>query len=157
MHCPQINPGLIYMYNRCTYVYYQSNIPSECTYLYCLRILYWTCSSCKWFTLCSLDQPCRILILYSLLCVEIIYLYTLIFIASRAWPDSRVTTIYSLAHHEGSSLMAAWSNPYAAVGLFGKYKMIQKRKKKWLKTWLMYAHLRVLSDSFLMNSNTTRV
>ena len=42
-------------------------------------------------------------------------------------------------------------NPYAAGGLFGRYKMMQKPKKK--KD--MGTHLRKLSESFPMDTNMT--
>ena len=41
-------------------------------------------------------------------------------------------------------------NPYAAVGKFGQYKMVQK-SVKWLKPLQMGTHLKVLSESFPMN------
>ena len=44
-------------------------------------------------------------------------------------------------------------NPYAAGGLFGQYKMMQKKIKKKLEPWQTGTHPRVLSDSFPMNTN----
>ena len=45
-------------------------------------------------------------------------------------------------------------NPYAAGGLFGQYKKMQKNVKL-LKPWQMGTHLRVLGESFQMNTKTT--
>ena len=46
-------------------------------------------------------------------------------------------------------------NPYVAGGKYGQYKMIQKTWKKLLKPWQMGTHLRVLSESYPMNTNMT--
>ena len=45
-------------------------------------------------------------------------------------------------------------NPYDAGAYFGQYKIMQK-KIKWLKPWYIGTHLRVLSESYLMNTNMT--
>ena len=47
-------------------------------------------------------------------------------------------------------------NPYAAGGLFGQYKMMQKKPEKWLKPWHIGSCMRVLSESFQMDTNMTR-
>ena len=46
-------------------------------------------------------------------------------------------------------------NPYAAGELFGLYKMMQKKLKKWLKPCHMVTHLRVLSESYPIYTNMT--
>ena len=46
-------------------------------------------------------------------------------------------------------------NPYAAGGKFDQYKMVQKSTLKWLKSWHMCTHLRVLSERYPMNTNMT--
>ena len=46
------------------------------------------------------------------------------------------------------------SNPNAGGGQCDQYKMI-KKPGKCLKPWQMGTHLRVLSESFLMNTNMT--
>ena len=46
-------------------------------------------------------------------------------------------------------------NPFAAGGLFGWYKMIQKHLKDDFKSWHMGTHLRVLIESYPMNINMT--
>ena len=45
-------------------------------------------------------------------------------------------------------------NPYAAGGYFVQYEMKQK-PVKWLKPWHMGTHLRVLSESYPMNTKFT--
>ena len=46
--------------------------------------------------------------------------------------------------------------PCAAAALFGQYKIMQKKdKEKLLKPWHMGTHLRVLSESYPMNTNMT--
>ena len=49
-------------------------------------------------------------------------------------------------------LSQTFLNPYAAGGLFGQYKMMQK-PEKYMKPWQMGTHLRVLSKSYQMNTN----
>ena len=46
-------------------------------------------------------------------------------------------------------------NPYAGGGLFGQYKIMQKPWRKCLKPWHIGTHLRVLSESYPMNTNLT--
>ena len=43
-------------------------------------------------------------------------------------------------------------NHYAVGGQFGQYKMMQKTEN-WPKPWHMGTYLRVLSESYLMNTN----
>ena len=47
--------------------------------------------------------------------------------------------------------LTATFSPYAVGGLFGQYKMMQKPEKR-LKPSHMDTHLRVLSESYLMNT-----
>ena len=46
-------------------------------------------------------------------------------------------------------------NPYAAGDLFGQDKMLQKKTEKWLKTRHTATYLRVLSESYPMNTHMT--
>ena len=57
---------------------------------------------------------------------------------------------FSTRSEQGVSL-----NPYDAGGYFGQYKMMQKKLEKILKPGQMGTHLRVLSESFPMNTNLT--
>ena len=47
-----------------------------------------------------------------------------------------------------------FANPFAAGGLFGQYKMIEK-PEKWPKPWHMGTHLIVLSESYPKKTNMT--
>ena len=44
-------------------------------------------------------------------------------------------------------------NPYSAAGLFGQYKMMQKKPEKWLNPRQIGTHLRVLRESYPENTN----
>ena len=65
----------------------------------------------------------------------------------------------NVSRNEGGCHYVLWFvqnllNPYAAGSLFGQYKMTQKAEK-WLKPWHMGTHLRVLSESYPINTNMT--
>ena len=45
-------------------------------------------------------------------------------------------------------------NTYAAGGLFGRYKMMQKTYKNWILAH-GYSYMRVLNESFPINTNMT--
>ena len=47
------------------------------------------------------------------------------------------------------------NNPNAAGGEFGQYEIMQKKSERCLKPWNMGTHLRILSESYPMNTNIT--
>ena len=70
-------------------------------------------------------------------------------ISGGAFNLSMLTEIFEL-----KAILRKIFNPYAAGGLFGRYKIIQN-PEKWSKPWQMGTQMRVLGESYPMNTNMT--
>ena len=66
----------------------------------------------------------------------------------KSW---KLVSCSNLQHSQAyKNIHRNYFNLYAAGGKFGKYRI-----RKWLKPWHMGTHIRVLSESYPMNTNMT--